>query len=280
VHQSFGSVWDSQLGSGQAAASSAGPVVETFLPDEDEEDLEEPEIPEYLLAERRRPQTGGGQRGRMGRGRGAYQAALDRERFVAAHRRPAALERIAGRLVPNESAPRARASRGDGRGRCSASQDRARFRIRRASSSPRPMVDRPAGGMASGDQPVVGGSGRISRRDDARELAARLASGPVSRQDTARTAPACPADRRSRERQVCRCLRWGAGGGREARTAGGARQLPTETAAGPPVADARRRAGFVLPWLSGQGRKRADANARYDQGCTAATSRGGAGRSE
>jgi uncharacterized LabA/DUF88 family protein len=79
----FGSVWDSQLGMNtpmRPMASEAGPV--------DEEEIEEPEIPEYLLAERRRAggqgfQPGRGPRGgRGGRGaRGAYAAALDRERF-------------------------------------------------------------------------------------------------------------------------------------------------------------------------------------------------------
>jgi uncharacterized LabA/DUF88 family protein len=78
---SFGSVWDSQLGKGvpsAAAGSGAAP------PLSDEEDLEEPAIPEYLLAERRQRAGGSGQRGvgRGGRGRGgAYAAALDRERF-------------------------------------------------------------------------------------------------------------------------------------------------------------------------------------------------------
>jgi uncharacterized LabA/DUF88 family protein len=70
----FGSVWDSQIGI--AAHGSAGaPIV-----DEDE-DLEEPAVPEYLLAERRQRDGGrGGNRGGRGRG-GAYAAALDRERF-------------------------------------------------------------------------------------------------------------------------------------------------------------------------------------------------------
>jgi uncharacterized LabA/DUF88 family protein len=71
----FGSVWDSQIGIPAAARSAPG------APIEDEEDLEEPAIPEYLLAERRR-QDGGRGRGGAGRGRGgAYAAALDRERF-------------------------------------------------------------------------------------------------------------------------------------------------------------------------------------------------------
>jgi uncharacterized LabA/DUF88 family protein len=71
----FGSVWDSQLGMPTAASAAAASA------DELEEDLEEPEIPEYLLAERRRR----GGRGRQPRGRGghapAYQQALDRERY-------------------------------------------------------------------------------------------------------------------------------------------------------------------------------------------------------
>jgi uncharacterized LabA/DUF88 family protein len=79
----FGSVWDRQLGTPAArpAASSSAP-----LPDD--EDLDEPEVPEYLLAERRRSQggqggRGGGQGGRGGRGGrgGAYAAAIERERY-------------------------------------------------------------------------------------------------------------------------------------------------------------------------------------------------------
>jgi uncharacterized LabA/DUF88 family protein len=71
----FGSVWDSQLGMPSGPAPSAGPV------GEDEEDFEEPEIPEYLIAERNRARSGhGGGRGPRG-GRSAYAAALERERF-------------------------------------------------------------------------------------------------------------------------------------------------------------------------------------------------------
>jgi uncharacterized LabA/DUF88 family protein len=77
---SFGSVWDSQLGKTPAATSAASSAGIT-----DEEDLEEPAIPEYLLAERRRGAGGGSRRpGRGGpasRRGGAYAAALDRERF-------------------------------------------------------------------------------------------------------------------------------------------------------------------------------------------------------
>jgi uncharacterized LabA/DUF88 family protein len=74
----FGSVWDSQLG--VPAASSGARVTPEPI---DEEDLEEPAIPEYLLAERRQRDARRGGRvqgGRGGRG-GAYAAAMDRERF-------------------------------------------------------------------------------------------------------------------------------------------------------------------------------------------------------
>ncbi|HEY7600424.1 MAG TPA: NYN domain-containing protein, partial [Candidatus Limnocylindrales bacterium] len=79
-HHTFGSVWDSQIG----LPSSGSPVVDSLSGELSDDDLEEPEVPEYLLAERR--QRGGGrQSGRPGarpaRGRSAYQAALDRERF-------------------------------------------------------------------------------------------------------------------------------------------------------------------------------------------------------
>jgi len=83
-HSSFGSVWDSQLGvnpPAPLAAAAAG-----NLDDEDFED--EPEIPEYLLAERRQQQQQRGRGGRPGMRPGAgggrragYQAAMDRERY-------------------------------------------------------------------------------------------------------------------------------------------------------------------------------------------------------
>ncbi len=70
----FGSVWDSQIGI--PSANRAAPVV-------DEDDFDEPAVPEYLITERRqRDSARGGMRGGGGRGRGgAYAAALDRERF-------------------------------------------------------------------------------------------------------------------------------------------------------------------------------------------------------
>jgi uncharacterized LabA/DUF88 family protein len=79
----FGSVWDSQLGT-TAAPSSAN-----LIPlSDDDEDFDEPEIPEYLIAEQRRGARGGGaargpQGGRGGPrgGRSAYQSAVERERY-------------------------------------------------------------------------------------------------------------------------------------------------------------------------------------------------------
>jgi uncharacterized LabA/DUF88 family protein len=69
----FGSVWDSQIG---IPASLSSPVVP------EDEDFEEPAVPEYLIAERRQRDSGRGGRPGAGRGRGgAYAAALDRERF-------------------------------------------------------------------------------------------------------------------------------------------------------------------------------------------------------
>jgi uncharacterized LabA/DUF88 family protein len=71
----FGSVWDSQIGTPTAPAASS------LAPLGDDEDFDEPEIPEYLIAEQRRgANRGGGGRGVRG-GRSAYQTAMDRERY-------------------------------------------------------------------------------------------------------------------------------------------------------------------------------------------------------
>ena len=79
----FGSVWDSQLGTPTAAPAGVAAVP-------DDEDFDEPEIPEYLIAEQRRGRPGqpGATGGRGGQGRGgprggrsAYSAAIERERY-------------------------------------------------------------------------------------------------------------------------------------------------------------------------------------------------------
>ena len=78
----FGSFWDSQLGVTSSKVSATPSIP-------DDEDFDEPEIPEYLIAEQRRGQQGRGQQGRgapQGRGgprggRAAYTAAIDRERY-------------------------------------------------------------------------------------------------------------------------------------------------------------------------------------------------------
>ena len=74
----FGSVWDSQIGMDSRPARLT-PI------SQDEDDYAEPEIPEYLLAERRRSGAGGGRGGRgQGGGRGvrsAYASAVERERY-------------------------------------------------------------------------------------------------------------------------------------------------------------------------------------------------------
>jgi uncharacterized LabA/DUF88 family protein len=76
----FGSVWDSQIGMvGRPARQER---VAPVTPEED--DYAEPEIPEYLLAERRRGGGGGGggRGGSGGRGvRSAYASAVERERY-------------------------------------------------------------------------------------------------------------------------------------------------------------------------------------------------------
>jgi uncharacterized LabA/DUF88 family protein len=90
VH-TFGSVWDSQLG--VPTSASLPPSVDLGGSADEDEDYDEPEVPEYLLAERRQRGQGGQRSGNRGgrptggggggRNRSAYQAALDRERYGA-----------------------------------------------------------------------------------------------------------------------------------------------------------------------------------------------------
>jgi uncharacterized LabA/DUF88 family protein len=72
----FGSVWDSQLG------TPVAPAAGSLAPLPDDEEFDEPEIPEYLIAEQRRGgNRGGGGRGGPRGGRSAYQSAMERERY-------------------------------------------------------------------------------------------------------------------------------------------------------------------------------------------------------
>jgi ribonuclease E len=112
----FGSVWDSQLGvPSRQAPAAVGPVA-------DDEDFDEPEIPEYLIAEQRRgnQQQGGrggpGARGGARGGRSAYTAAIERERYGRGggggiNRYPDVSGRDRDRPRPPERQP----SRGSGR---------------------------------------------------------------------------------------------------------------------------------------------------------------------
>ena len=75
----FGSVWDSQLG----VPSRPSSATVGSAPIADDDDFDEPEIPEYLIAEQRRgrQQPGRGGPGGPRGGRSAYTAAIDRERY-------------------------------------------------------------------------------------------------------------------------------------------------------------------------------------------------------
>jgi len=139
-HHTFGSVWDSQIGVPAAGA----PAVDSLSGEvTQEEDFAEPEVPEYLLAERR--QRGGGQAGRTGsrgpRGRSAYQAALDRERYGRTTPQPSfggGGQRTPDR-TPDRSRDRGRGGRPAPGGRpvrAPRIDDRQRFDEARSSSEP------------------------------------------------------------------------------------------------------------------------------------------------
>ena len=122
----FGSVWDSQLGTPTTPAANLQPL-------SDDEDFDEPEIPEYLIAEQRRGQGGRGGAARGGRGggprggRSAYQSAIERERYGGG--RSGGLNRypdVSGRTPAGSGSTGGRAQRDDrspGRGG-SAGRDR------------------------------------------------------------------------------------------------------------------------------------------------------------
>jgi uncharacterized LabA/DUF88 family protein len=134
----FGSVWDSQIG------TPTTPAAASLAPLADDEDFDEPEIPEYLIAEQRRGSRGG--RGSQGApsgrgprgGRSAYQSAMDRERYGRGggggiNRYPD----VSGRTTQGQTAGRGAPPRDDrshGRGRDERPRDRDA--VPRSSSEP------------------------------------------------------------------------------------------------------------------------------------------------
>ncbi len=144
-HHTFGSVWDSQIG----VAPPGAPAVDSLSGGEaaQDEDYDEPEVPEYLLAERR--QRGGQQSGRTGgrapRGRSTYQAALDRERFGRSAPPQPSFGGGGGQRTPDRSRERGRGGRPPSGGRPTSGgrpvhapriDDRQRFEEARSSSEP------------------------------------------------------------------------------------------------------------------------------------------------
>jgi uncharacterized LabA/DUF88 family protein len=213
VH-AFGSVWDSQIG--MPTASTTGTPGRTPVADDD--DFDEPPIPEYLIAERRQRDgaRGGGGRGGASRGaRGAYAAALDRERFGGGR----------GSGVNRFAEPSTRGGRGDDRPR----DDRPRDDRSRGGRGPdRPRGDRPIprppARSGSGDEPwsevppeieamlraQLGGRGAAPARPGTpreapapRETVAAPVTGPFAApaplpEPAAATAPRTPRRRPSR----------------------------------------------------------------------------------
>ncbi|HJP88487.1 MAG TPA: NYN domain-containing protein [Candidatus Limnocylindrales bacterium] len=116
VASAFGSVWDSQIGVPTSRSASPAPV--------DDEDFDEPAVPEYLLTERRQRDAGrGGNRGGRGGRGGAYAAALERERFgggrgttPSRYAEPQRSREGFGRNDRNDRMDRDRGGRGDRQG--------------------------------------------------------------------------------------------------------------------------------------------------------------------
>ena len=85
-HSGFGSVWDSQIGVPADRQASAASSADQFGEIEDFEG--EPEVPEYLAAEKRQGQgrRRGGRGGSRSRSGGGYGSAIDRERYGSGSR--------------------------------------------------------------------------------------------------------------------------------------------------------------------------------------------------
>ena len=75
-HSAFGSVWDSQIGVPSERGSGGAGARQEMPPDDELES--EPDVPEYVLAERRQQDR---RRGGRGGRTGGYRSAIDRERY-------------------------------------------------------------------------------------------------------------------------------------------------------------------------------------------------------
>jgi uncharacterized LabA/DUF88 family protein len=175
----FGSVWDSQLGVPTQAPPST--PLRPLAPLGDDDDFAEPEIPEYLIAERNRGRSGGGPGGGQGRGgprggRAGYAAAVDRERY--------------GRGGGGGGINRYPDTSGRDRPR-----DTSYPRPERPDRSPRPAGPRGGGGGGSGRTGGGGGGGEWSEVPPELEamLRAQLSARPKGE---AAGAPARPAPER------------------------------------------------------------------------------------
>jgi uncharacterized LabA/DUF88 family protein len=138
----FGAVWDSQIGMPSGASGSSS-VSRPPAPLGEDEDLDEPPIPEYLIAERRQRDAGRGGGARGGGNRGAYAAALDRERYGGG--RGAGVNRFAEPAPRGGRDDRPRNPRNDDRPRGPRTDDRP-------PRTDRPFP-RPAPRAGSGDEP-------------------------------------------------------------------------------------------------------------------------------
>jgi uncharacterized LabA/DUF88 family protein len=209
----FGSVWDRQLGTPPAPRTAAD------LPPlpEDDEDLDEPEIPEYLIAEQRQGQRRGGRGGRGGGARSAYAAAIDRERYGGGRggsvsryaepsRRPGGVARSTG---PATRGPRSdRPERFDRPPRTSGGDPWSEvppeleelLLAQLAQGAPAPAAEAPASDVPA---PTRGTTRRATTRATTRKAApddagATVASAPVAETPTEQTEEAAPKRRTTR----------------------------------------------------------------------------------
>jgi hypothetical protein len=186
----FGSVWDSQIGT---PASGAGVPRAPLV---DEEDFEEPEIPEYLIAEQRRSGNRGGAPGRGGPrgGRSAYQSAMERERYGRGSSGGGGINRYPDVSGRTRSAPPPREDRNYSRG-----GDRpAPAPAARTSSEPWSDVPPELEALLRAQVAQKPATGRPAPRsaespagDDA-SVAADVSAAPVDAQEPAPAAPARP----------------------------------------------------------------------------------------